>query len=63
LSDKKSEASHGFIDGDLIETFLELDRATLEELCIGLTKETNGEKIPLELDDVMKIVEDLSRIH
>jgi len=63
VSDKKSEQSHGFIDGDLIETFLELDRNTLEELCIGLTKEINGEKIPLELDDVMKIVEDLSRIH
>jgi len=63
LSDKKSEACHGFIDGDLIETFLELERPILEELCIGLTKEVNGEKIPLELDDVMKIVEDLSRIH
>jgi len=69
FSEKKEELSHGFIDGDVIESFLDLDRNVMEELCVGLPKvslnnEASGDNVSTSTrEDVMKIVEDLTRIH
>ncbi|KAK3726388.1 hypothetical protein QZH41_016253 [Actinostola sp. cb2023] len=35
-NERKTEAAHGFIDGDLIESFLDLPRAKMKEVASGL---------------------------
>ena len=35
-TERKTEASTGFIDGDLIESFLDLNRDTMQEVVSGL---------------------------
>merc|ERR1719336_107975 len=65
-SDKKDEACEGFIDGDLIESFLDLDRTTMSEVVTGLQRldpNGGGAKVSVSVDDAIKIVEDLTRIH
>jgi len=63
-SEKKEEPCQGFIDGDLVETFLDLDRPVMEELVSGLMgSDKTGDKVPFSLEDTMKVVEDLTRIH
>uniref|UniRef100_T1GI24 Uncharacterized protein n=1 Tax=Megaselia scalaris TaxID=36166 RepID=T1GI24_MEGSC len=59
---QKSDAD-GFIDGDLIESFLDLNREKMAETVNGLEKVTAGKKEEVSIDDVIKIVEDLTRIH
>lgn len=54
-----TEDMKGFIDGDLIELFLDLPRKKQEEVVQGLSR--NGQL--LTVDDLIKIVEDLTRIH
>ncbi|CAG0895305.1 unnamed protein product [Darwinula stevensoni] len=54
----------GFIDGDLIESFLDLDHATMEEVTKGLSiDDGDGMKREAAVDDLIKIIEDLTRIH
>lgn len=54
----------GFIDGDLIETFLNLNREKMAEVAGNLTiKDANGVGQPATVEELMKIVEDLTRIH
>jgi DNA damage-binding protein 1 len=62
-NEKKEEHSEGFIDGDVIESFLDLDRLSMDDVCSGLTRKTGSERISLSTEDTMKIVEDLTRIH
>jgi len=63
-SEKKDEVSEGFIDGDIIESFLDLDRNSMNEVCAGLQKcDISGMKTSVSVEDVVKIVEDLTRIH
>lgn len=63
-SDKKDEACEGFIDGDIIESFLDLDRSSMSEVVVGLQRtDSSGMKSPVTVEDVVKIVEDLTRIH
>merc|ERR1719445_1637641 len=65
-SDKKDEACEGFIDGDLIESFLDLDRTTMSEVVSGLQRldpSGSGGRVAASVDDTIKIVEDLTRIH
>lgn len=79
----KVEPSEGFIDGDLIESFLDLSRDKMHEavnglevsrneviweigvlLMISLLQLTlNGERKSADVEDVIKIVEDLTRMH
>lgn len=82
-TDMKTETSEGFIDGDLIESFLDLSRNKMIDTVSGLEVSRNdagkilfefrnnflfqidvgGTKREATVDDVIKIVEDLTRIH
>lgn len=63
-NERKSEHSTGFIDGDLIENFLDLPKTQKEEVVSGLqVDDGNGSKRACTVDDLIKIVEELSRIH
>ncbi|EDW14370.1 DNA damage-binding protein 1 [Drosophila mojavensis] len=59
----KVEPSEGFIDGDLIESFLDLSRDKMHEAVTGLELTLNGERKSADVEDVIKIVEDLTRMH
>ncbi len=54
----------GFIDGDLIESFLDLGRDKMSEVVQGLQiPDGSGMKSDAKVEDLIKIVEDLTRIH
>ena len=54
----------GFVDGDLIETFLDLNRDKMAEVASGLQiSDGSGMKSEAKVEDLIKIVEDLTRIH
>ncbi|XP_062512905.1 DNA damage-binding protein 1-like [Corticium candelabrum] len=55
--------SQGFVDGDLIEMFLDLPRSVMEQVISGLQIEEGGMKKEASIEDIVKIVEDLTRIH
>ncbi|XP_054261134.1 DNA damage-binding protein 1 [Macrosteles quadrilineatus] len=60
----KTEPSEGFIDGDLIESFLDLSHKDMQEVATGLQIDNgSGMKQDATVDDLIKIVEDLTRIH
>jgi DNA damage-binding protein 1 len=63
-NDAKIEPAEGFIDGDLIESFLDLSRKDMTEVVQGiLISDGSGMKREATVDDIIKIVEDLTRIH
>lgn len=63
-TERKVEAAIGFIDGDLIESFLDLPRDKMQEVTNGLVmEEPNGSKKEVTVDELVKIIEDLARIH
>jgi len=61
-SDGRSDVSCGFVDGDLIETFLDLPRSTQNDLVKDLRGEDNVE-LNTTVDDLVKTIEELARIH
>uniref|UniRef100_W5LV61 DNA damage-binding protein 1 n=1 Tax=Lepisosteus oculatus TaxID=7918 RepID=W5LV61_LEPOC len=63
-TERKTEQATGFIDGDLIESFLDLGRAKMQEVVSGLQiDDGSGMKREAAVDEVIKIVEELTRIH
>jgi len=81
-TDMKTEPCENFIDGDLIESFLDLPRETMQKVCVtlqvtfksnlkaqlnscSLQRDTTGSgtKQDVTVDELVKIVEDLTRIH
>ncbi|CAH1637547.1 unnamed protein product [Spodoptera littoralis] len=63
-TDIKTEPAEGFIDGDLIESFLDLSREMQQETVQGLQIDDGGGMMrDATVDDLIKIVEDLTRIH
>lgn len=62
-TEMKTEPCDGFIDGDLVESFLDLNREKMKEVAGGLHIEIDGTKREATVDDIIKIVEDLTRIH
>ncbi|KAI8494230.1 DNA damage-binding protein 1 [Branchiostoma belcheri] len=61
---KKTEACQGFIDGDLIESFLDLSRDKMQEVVQGLQMDDgSGMKRECTVEDLIKLVEELTRIH
>ncbi|KAI8425417.1 hypothetical protein MSG28_007164 [Choristoneura fumiferana] len=63
-TDIKTEPAEGFIDGDLIESFLDLSREMQKETVQGLQIDDGGGMMrDATVDDLVKIVEDLTRIH
>lgn len=52
------------MDGDLIETFLDLSREKMGEVVKGLqVTDGSGMKVDAQVEDIIKMVEDLTRIH
>jgi hypothetical protein len=51
---KKGLKSKGFIDGDFVEGFLDLDPSVRERCCVGIE---GG------VDEVGRLIEELSRLH
>nr|CAG4643697.1 EOG090X00HD [Lepidurus arcticus] len=63
-NDRKIEPCDNFIDGDLIESFLDLDREKMKEVAHGLQMDDgSGMKREATVEDLIKLVEDLTRIH
>ncbi|GIX79235.1 DNA damage-binding protein 1, partial [Caerostris extrusa] len=63
-TERKFDPSNGFIDGDLIESYLDLSREQMEAVIDGiLYDDGTGVKRPATVDDLVKIVEELTRIH
>jgi len=54
VNDRKSVDCHGFIDGDLLEGFLELSQAKMAEVVKG---------IDITVEKLSRMVEELSRLH
>ncbi|CAG9859415.1 unnamed protein product [Phyllotreta striolata] len=50
----KTENSEGFIDGDLIESFLDLSQDKMKEVADG---------VGITVENLVKLIEDLTRIH
>ncbi|CAH2046047.1 unnamed protein product, partial [Iphiclides podalirius] len=63
-TDIKTEPAEGFVDGDLLESFLDLARDVQQETVQGLQIDDGGGMMrDATVDDLIKIVEDLTRIH
>ncbi|CAF0840644.1 unnamed protein product [Didymodactylos carnosus] len=58
----RSDASCGFVDGDLIELYLDLPKDMKQELIRDLRGENNVE-LHTTVEELVKIIEELSRIH
>ncbi|CAF3432385.1 unnamed protein product [Rotaria sp. Silwood1] len=61
-SDGRSNVSNGFIDGDLIETYLDLPKTVQQELIKDLHGENNV-SLNTTVEELVKTIEELSRIH
>merc|ERR1719510_2076255 len=63
-NERKTELMEGFVDGDLIETFLDLSREKMTEVAeTMMISDGSGMKQKATVDDLVKMVEDLTRIH
>ncbi|KAL5007237.1 hypothetical protein ScPMuIL_016043 [Solemya velum] len=63
-TERKTEAAEGFIDGDLIESFLDLSRDKMKEVVQGLQiDDGSGMKRECTVGDLVKMIEELTRIH
>uniref|UniRef100_A0A8C5Q5A7 DNA damage-binding protein 1 n=1 Tax=Leptobrachium leishanense TaxID=445787 RepID=A0A8C5Q5A7_9ANUR len=63
-TERKTEPATGFIDGDLIESFLDISRPKMQEVVANLQiDDGSGMKRETTVDDLIKIVEELTRIH
>ncbi|XP_015904539.1 DNA damage-binding protein 1 [Parasteatoda tepidariorum] len=63
-TERKSELASNFIDGDLIESFLDLNRQQMEKVVEGVQYDDgSGMKRDATVDDIVKVVEELTRIH
>jgi DNA damage-binding protein 1 len=63
-NERKTELMEGFVDGDLIETFLDLSSEKMTEVSeTMMISDGSGMKQKATVDDLVKMVEDLTRIH
>uniref|UniRef100_A0A8W4FE65 DNA damage-binding protein 1 n=1 Tax=Sus scrofa TaxID=9823 RepID=A0A8W4FE65_PIG len=63
-TERKTEPATGFIDGDLIESFLDISRPKMQEVVANLQYDDgSGMKREATADDLIKVVEELTRIH
>ncbi|KAI9141453.1 mono-functional DNA-alkylating methyl methanesulfonate N-term-domain-containing protein [Paraphysoderma sedebokerense] len=59
-NERKTVPPKGFIDGDLVETILDLSRDAVQDVIQG---KKGGEKLNTTVDDLLRLVEDVSRVH
>nr|CAG4642998.1 EOG090X00HD [Ilyocryptus agilis] len=63
-TERKVEPCEGFVDGDLIESFLDLSADKMKEVATGLQiDDGSGMKREATVEDIIKLIEDLTRIH
>nr|CAG4647642.1 EOG090X00HD [Moina brachiata] len=63
-TERKIEPCEGFVDGDLIESFLDLSLDKMKEVVTGLQiDDGSGMKREAIVEDIIKLIEDLTRIH
>jgi len=63
-TERKVEPCEGFIDGDLIESYLDLTSEKMKEVAAGLQMDDgSGMKKEATVEDIIKLIEDLTRIH
>ncbi|KAF9437707.1 DNA damage-binding protein 1a [Entomortierella beljakovae] len=58
--ESRTLASANFVDGDLIELFLDLSQDEINNVMDG---PEDGERIKVPVDEIIKLVEELSRLH
>jgi DNA damage-binding protein 1 len=67
FSEKRVEPAVGFVDGDLIETVVEMPKELLENIVEGLKMKRSGaeqDAQPVKPEDVLNlVVEDLAQLH
>lgn len=59
-NERKVLESRNFIDGDLVESFLDLPREKMQEVVEG---KFGGDPLDHSLEDTLKIIEEMSRLH
>lgn len=62
-SERLTSDYKGFIDGDLIECFLDLPREKMDSAVQGIQIKEGGTSREATVDDIVKIVEELTRLH
>merc|ERR1712065_51803 len=66
-SDRKTAEARNFIDGDLLESFLDLKRDKMEQVARGIQFRASADAPPgsmrsVTVDELVKVIEDLARI-
>ncbi|KAH9257836.1 hypothetical protein BASA81_003855 [Batrachochytrium salamandrivorans] len=63
----KTRSSRGFVDGDLVETLLELDLGDVDKVCakvnLLLAVDATMEDKKVSAEELLRLVEDLTRLH
>ncbi|CAO3672742.1 unnamed protein product [Umbelopsis vinacea] len=59
-SDRRIAPHRGFIDGDLVESFLDLNRSQMQQVVDG---DMGGQRLKCSLEQLFRIIEELSRLH
>ncbi|TKR68008.1 hypothetical protein L596_024061 [Steinernema carpocapsae] len=66
VNEKRRENAFGFVDGDMLEGILDMPKEAIAELVKGVLMtptDSKTMKAELTVDELLKLVEDLSRIH
>lgn len=63
MTERRRDTSMGFIDGDLLESFLDLSRSKMLEVVQGLQIDDGDMKRDATVEDLVKVIEELTRIH
>ncbi|KAI8583811.1 hypothetical protein K450DRAFT_220087 [Umbelopsis ramanniana AG] len=58
--DRRVAPHRGFIDGDLIESFLDLNRSQMQQVVDG---DMGGQRLNCSLEQLFRIIEEFSRLH
>ncbi|KAJ2957322.1 hypothetical protein NQZ79_g6952 [Umbelopsis isabellina] len=58
--DRRIAPHRGFIDGDLVESFLDLNRSQMQQVVDG---DMGGQRLNCSLEELFRIIEEVSRLH
>uniref|UniRef100_A0A1I7T0L8 DNA damage-binding protein 1 n=1 Tax=Caenorhabditis tropicalis TaxID=1561998 RepID=A0A1I7T0L8_9PELO len=61
--DKRQEPPSGFVDGDLIESILDMDRSAAIEILGKVSDKGWDPSLPTDPIEILKVIEDLARMH
>ncbi|CAI2350768.1 unnamed protein product [Caenorhabditis sp. 36 PRJEB53466] len=63
IFEKRSEPPTGFIDGDLVESILDMDRSAAIEILKKVSDKGWDSNLPRDPVEMLKVIEDLARMH